>query len=249
MMTPMSNLDYLFQGLRLKPSLQYQLLEECFGQMTGAEVAGVILRELGRTDVKVFCTKDQRNCYDPMLNFVGLSADIANSKSILAVAIAAHEVGHALQPRFMENFGRFSKVANIFDHLSLFGEMFLIMVKISISLFPLNFSQETNFPNQTYKQFQKNVLLIWILRLLLLPITWPIVVVCTIIYLIFLNISLLCMFIRRLLIFITEIHASKIALRLLQEYKILDINQQNIARKFLFYCALTYLRSSRLLFY
>ncbi len=31
-----------------------------------------------------------------MLNFVGLSADVANSNSIIAVAIAAHEVGHAL---------------------------------------------------------------------------------------------------------------------------------------------------------
>ncbi|MBD2364335.1 zinc metallopeptidase [Anabaena minutissima FACHB-250] len=95
-MASISNLDYFFQGLRLKPSLQYQLLEECLGQMTGAEVAVFILWKLERTNVKACCTKDQENCYSPMLNFVGLSPDVANSNSIIAVAIAVHEVGHAL---------------------------------------------------------------------------------------------------------------------------------------------------------
>ncbi len=45
-MASISNLHYFFQGLRLKPSLQYQLLEECLGQMTGAEVAVFILWKL-----------------------------------------------------------------------------------------------------------------------------------------------------------------------------------------------------------
>ncbi|WP_414551993.1 zinc metallopeptidase [Anabaena sp. CCY 0017] len=235
-----------FQELRLKPSLQHQLLEVSLAEISAAEMSRVILRDLGRTDVKVCFTQDHQNCYSPMLNFVGLSKDVANSNSIIAVALAAHEVGHALQMKFMENLGKSFNHLKIFNYLSMVGYMFLFGFKISQALSPFGYAIQRQRQRQSYQWFQKIKLFQLVVSLLLIPITLPLAIFCLVIYTIFMLVSILCTLISRLLIFITEIHASVIGLRLLQQYKILDRKQQNIARKFLFHCALTYLRSSRL---
>lgn len=93
------------------------------GRLTGTEVALRILRELGRMDVKVCLIQGDQNCYSPMLNWVGLSENVAGSRSVLAAAIAAHEVGHALQFGFIEKLGRYLKDSSIFSFLSFSGEI------------------------------------------------------------------------------------------------------------------------------
>src|SRR6185369_5764300 len=72
---------------------------------TGGELARHLLDEAKLTDVKVEIT-DQGDHYDPNAQAVRLSPQYHDGKSITAVAIAAHEVSHAIQhahaePAFM----------------------------------------------------------------------------------------------------------------------------------------------------
>lgn len=63
---------------------------------TGAEFARHILAEMKLSNVEVEET-DQGDHYDPRDKTVRLSADHYHGKSLSAVVIAAHEVGHAMQ--------------------------------------------------------------------------------------------------------------------------------------------------------
>lgn len=65
---------------------------------TGAQVATRILREQGITNVSVEETPGElSDHYDPGARAVRLSPDNYHGHSLAGVAIAAHEVGHALQ--------------------------------------------------------------------------------------------------------------------------------------------------------
>jgi len=65
---------------------------------TGADVARMILDENGLYDVKVEAVAGNlTDHYDPRTHTVRLSSDIYNSTSIAALAVAAHETGHAVQ--------------------------------------------------------------------------------------------------------------------------------------------------------
>ena len=69
--------------------------------MTGAEMAEMILRQNGITDVTVTHTGGYlTDHYDPRTKTVNLSDDVYNGRSISAAAIACHECGHALQHAF-----------------------------------------------------------------------------------------------------------------------------------------------------
>ncbi|WP_439575829.1 zinc metallopeptidase [Phreatobacter sp.] len=65
---------------------------------TGGELARHLLDEAGLESVGVEAT-DQGDHYDPVDRVVRLSADNHDGRSITAVAVAAHEVGHAIQHR------------------------------------------------------------------------------------------------------------------------------------------------------
>jgi len=65
---------------------------------TGAEVAQMMLEDNGINDVKVVSTPGYlTDHYHPVNKTVNLSEPVYNSNSIAAVAVAAHECGHALQ--------------------------------------------------------------------------------------------------------------------------------------------------------
>ena len=67
-------------------------------RMTGKEVAEKMLRDYGIPDVKVTCTKGHlTDHYNPTTQTVNLSESVYNSASVAAVAVAAHECGHAVQ--------------------------------------------------------------------------------------------------------------------------------------------------------
>jgi uncharacterized protein len=102
---------------------------------TGAELARHLLEEASIYDVKVMLT-DKGDHYDPTTKIVGLMADNYNGQSISAVAIAAHEVSHAVQhhrsePSFqrrialIETVDRFDKAASIILMLAPFVFMFV----------------------------------------------------------------------------------------------------------------------------
>jgi len=65
---------------------------------TGGEFARHLLNRLGLEQVGVEAT-DAGDHYDPASHTVRLGADRFNGKSLTAVVVAAHEVGHALQHR------------------------------------------------------------------------------------------------------------------------------------------------------
>jgi len=65
---------------------------------TGAELARHLLDEAGLPDVKVECVDDALgDHYAPQDKAVRLSGPNFHGRSVTAVAVAAHEVGHALQ--------------------------------------------------------------------------------------------------------------------------------------------------------
>lgn len=68
------------------------------GGITGAQAAERILQEAGIYDVRVEClAKGAGDHYDPRSKAVRLSYENYNCASITAVAVAAHECGHAKQ--------------------------------------------------------------------------------------------------------------------------------------------------------
>lgn len=63
---------------------------------TGGELARHLVRKFNLNDVTVEVT-EQGDHYDPITRAVRLSKENYDGKSLTAVAVAAHEVGHAIQ--------------------------------------------------------------------------------------------------------------------------------------------------------
>ncbi len=65
---------------------------------TGTEIAKILLEHNGLPDVKIEAVEGKlSDHYDPRSNTVRLSTDNYRGRSLSAVAVAAHEVGHAIQ--------------------------------------------------------------------------------------------------------------------------------------------------------
>lgn len=100
---------------------------------TGAQTARMILDANGLQDVSVRLSNggSLSDHYNPMDHTVNLSADIYYKTSIASVAVAAHEVGHAIQHK--EGYGaielrnRILPLANIASQLS-WGVLFLGLI-------------------------------------------------------------------------------------------------------------------------
>ena len=66
--------------------------------MSGAEIAEKMLHDHGITDVKVISTPGMlTDHYNPTNKTVNLSEGVYNQRNAAAAAVAAHEVGHAVQ--------------------------------------------------------------------------------------------------------------------------------------------------------
>lgn len=66
--------------------------------MSGADAAAAILRVAGIHDVRIVSVPGLlSDHYDPRQRVVALSEEVLNNRTPAAVAVAAHEVGHALQ--------------------------------------------------------------------------------------------------------------------------------------------------------
>ncbi len=67
-------------------------------RLTGAQIAEMMLRQNGITDVQVISVAGQlTDHYDPVQKTVNLSEAVYQVNSVAAAAVAAHECGHALQ--------------------------------------------------------------------------------------------------------------------------------------------------------
>ncbi|EMR07392.1 Putative neutral zinc metallopeptidase [Bhargavaea cecembensis DSE10] len=91
--------------------------------MTGAEVARMILDRNGLDNVKVVETQGVlSDHYNPLTKTVALSSDNYHNASVAGTAVAAHEVGHAIQDAqdyaFLRFRHRLAPVANITSNAS-----------------------------------------------------------------------------------------------------------------------------------
>ena len=66
--------------------------------LTGLDAARIILQHVGLDHLKINVIRgDMTDFYDPRSNTLNLSQGTAQRASIASVAIAAHEIGHAIQ--------------------------------------------------------------------------------------------------------------------------------------------------------
>ena len=106
---------------------------------TGGELARHLLDRFGMTDVGVEKTGQGGDHYDPEQRVVRLAPDNHDHNSLTAVAVAAHEVGHAIQhqrnePKFALRH-RLVRVAQTTQQIGA-GAMFLLPVAMAITRAP-----------------------------------------------------------------------------------------------------------------
>ncbi len=93
----------LFLALLFGPSLWAQYIFSKYNKPrsdipgTGAELARHLLDRFGMQACQVETASEEGDHFDPGTNTVRLSKENFSGKSLTAVAVAAHEVGHAIQ--------------------------------------------------------------------------------------------------------------------------------------------------------
>lgn len=115
----------LWAQARVKSTYSKYLKRPTSSQMTGHEVARKILDSNGLFHVDIQQTKGTlSDHYDPRTKVVRLSKEIYHGRSMASSAVAAHEVGHAIQDEQEYAFMRFRSalvpVANFGSRISLY---------------------------------------------------------------------------------------------------------------------------------
>lgn len=87
-----------FVGYRLKSKFEHYSKLHLQNGMSGAEIAQKMLLDHGIRDVRVISTPGRlTDHYNPADKTVNLSEAVYNERNAAAAAVAAHEVGHAVQ--------------------------------------------------------------------------------------------------------------------------------------------------------
>lgn len=90
----------LYANIKINSTYNKYSKKQNSGKLTGKEVAEKILEMNGLNNVKVGRINGSlTDHYDPRNKTISLSDGIYNSNSISACAVAAHEVGHAIQDK------------------------------------------------------------------------------------------------------------------------------------------------------
>lgn len=90
----------LFAQARINSNYTKYKKKENSKNLSGQEVARMILDQNGLTNIHVVTTSGNlTDHYDPTRKVIKLSHSIFNGTSIAAMAVAAHEVGHAIQDK------------------------------------------------------------------------------------------------------------------------------------------------------
>jgi Zn-dependent membrane protease YugP len=83
---------------RLKSKFTYYSKMQLKNGMSGKEIAQKMLHDNGIYDVKIISTPGQlTDHYNPLTKTVNLSEVVYNERNAASAAVAAHEVGHAVQ--------------------------------------------------------------------------------------------------------------------------------------------------------
>ncbi len=87
-----------FVGYKLKSKFKQYSQTKLANGMSGEEVAKKMLADNGITDVKVVSVRGSlTDHYNPMNKTVNLSESVFHMRNAAAVAVSAHECGHAIQ--------------------------------------------------------------------------------------------------------------------------------------------------------
>ena len=106
--------------------------------LSGVEVARKILDDNGLSGVYVIETSgDLTDCYDPSRNTIKLSHDVFHGESIAAMAIAAHECGHAIQNK--DNYPWMNFRSALFPYVNVGSRVAYILLIIGLVLESVNF--------------------------------------------------------------------------------------------------------------
>ncbi len=91
---------------------------------TGSELALHLIKRFNLEGVVVEKTKRDEDYYSPITKTVGLSPEVYDGKSITAIAVAAHEVGHAIQYNNAEPIARlrdkYSHMAQLAQNIGIY---------------------------------------------------------------------------------------------------------------------------------
>lgn len=88
----------MFVSNKLKSKFKHYSKIQLQNGLSGAQIAQKMLDDHGITDVKVISTRGQlTDHYNPRDKTVNLSEVVYNERNAAAAAVAAHEVGHAIQ--------------------------------------------------------------------------------------------------------------------------------------------------------
>ena len=106
--------------------------------LTGEEVARRMLSEHGIQNVQVISTEGQlTDHYDPTKRTVNLSQEVYYGRSVAAAAVAAHEVGHAVQHATAYSWLQFrSAMVPALSATSRFIPWVLLGGVLTLSIFP-----------------------------------------------------------------------------------------------------------------
>lgn len=103
-MHPIIILSFVFMGIswlvsrRLKSKFKQYSKVGLSNGLSGAEIAQKMLTDNGINDVRITQVNGQlTDHYNPQNKTVNLSTDVYNGRSTASAAVAAHEVGHAVQ--------------------------------------------------------------------------------------------------------------------------------------------------------
>lgn len=105
-------------------------------KLSGMEVARKILDENGLSEIYVVETRGKlTDHYDPTRKVIKLSSDVFNGETVLALSVAAHECGHAIQDKenysFMKIRSRLVPIVNLVSYLGYFGIIVGILAGMS----------------------------------------------------------------------------------------------------------------------
>lgn len=101
---------------------------------TGAELARHLLDRLDMTHIKVETTQ-LGDHYDPETKTVRLTPDKFNGKSLTAVTVAAHEVGHAIQDHMgYQPFAERTRLVRIAQGAEKVGGVVMMGIPIAVAL-------------------------------------------------------------------------------------------------------------------
>lgn len=104
--------------------------------LSGSEVARIILDKNGLTDVHVVEVKGElTDHYDPTRKVVRLSSAIFHGNSIASLSVAAHECGHAIQDKenyaFMRIRAALVPIVNFISYAGYFVTLFSLFIGVT----------------------------------------------------------------------------------------------------------------------